>query len=125
MNSVIKELERKVEESRTALRLWKAALKAAKEAEENIESVEKETPKSQAPEEEKPTILAIVRQLLKKHERLSAKDLLSMLEKQGKVTNLNSLTVSLNRYKPHRFNRDNDGKWYLVPQDEGRSEKAN
>jgi len=126
MNPVIEELERRVEESQTTLNLWKAALKAAREAGEGVVVSEREIPTNENPKKvtHKTTILSLVRKMLKKHGPLSAKDLLPLLEQKGKTTKLNTLTVSLNRYKPAQFNRNSEGKWYLVTQDSNDSEKS-
>jgi hypothetical protein len=127
MDQIIEELQRRVEEAQRALKMWEAALKAARAVESGTnEDVHEAPPLGYNPKKEvqQPTVVGLAKKILRKHGALTTRELLSKLEERGKKTTLNSLTVSLNRNKGKHFKREN-GKWHLLSQGEGGSEQAN
>lgn len=126
MNPVIEELERKVDEARKMLKLWEAALTAARQAEESPARTTDRISERAMPRRTtgKPTLISVVEKLLETHGPMSAKELFPLLEESGKTTTLNSLNVSLNRYKGKRFARNDEGKWYLLSHSENKAENS-
>jgi chromosome segregation ATPase len=56
-----------------------------------------------------------IEELLIKHGRLSTSELCVFLREQGRVnTSVNSVKGQLHRHKSRRFNRNEEGKWYLA-----------
>lgn len=56
--------------------------------------------------------------LLETHGPLTSSELCDMLKILGRPkTSINSINTQLGRYKPARFNKNEEGKWYLVPKE--------
>lgn len=117
----VEKAERQVAEAQRKLSTWVDALQLAEDEENPGEKEHEELSdgvRKASAEEIKPklTILDVAGEVLAEQGPLTTRDLLEILKTKGKNTTLNSLTVLLNRRKPEKFDRDEDGKWYLVPQ---------
>lgn len=62
----------------------------------------------------KTTIADLAELILRESGPQRTKDILNRLEQRGKNTNLNSLTVILNKGKPHRFDKNDEKKWFAI-----------
>lgn len=69
------------------------------------------------PDGRKLTMADLAEQAIREQGRLSIERLLGYLRKHGKKTSRNSLNTTLNQYRPDRFERDNEGRWYLTKQE--------
>lgn len=64
-----------------------------------------------------PTIPDLAEESIKEKGPLNSKELQQILNEKGKKTTVNTVSVSLNRQRPERFDRNGDGKWFLVTQE--------
>ncbi len=105
-------------EAQRALGVWDAALHLAQPGGEKVKHgmadlVAGATIKAKAEVVRKPTISNLAEQVIREHGPLGSRGVQRALEEKGKHTTVNTVTVTLNRERPERFDRDNDGKWYL------------
>jgi len=114
--------QERLEESMASLRTAQAEYDQAKSLFESVETVlalvsgGKLTPTEKRPPvpRRKPTMLDLAEAAILKRGPLTVNELLVELQRHGRETNKRSLSVSLRRERPERFDRDEQGKWFLV-----------
>ena len=62
----------------------------------------------------RPTMADVAEQILDGQGPLGTAELLALMDKAGIQTTRNSLNTTLNHFRPGRFERDEEGRWYLV-----------
>lgn len=114
-----------VEEATKAHRIYELYRDTLHQAmtEAGIEIVEEEEKSITIPKRTGPSIPDLAEEAIIEYGPFSSKELQLILEEKGKKTTVNAITVSLNRYRPHRFDRNGEGKWYLVTQEGSGSEE--
>jgi predicted nucleic acid-binding Zn-ribbon protein len=63
------------------------------------------------------TLTDMIKDVLEDKGPSKASVILKELEALGRETTVNSINVSLNRFRPQVFDRDDDGRWMVVPED--------
>ena len=114
--------QERLEHSMANLRVAQAECDEAKKLFESVETVlalvsgGKLTPVEKRPPvpRRKPTMLDLAEVAILKQGPLTVNELLVELQKRGRETNKRSLSVTLRRERPERFDRDEQGKWFLV-----------
>ena len=99
-------------------RVWSEALQVAQEeAGKTSEPVQLELP----PHRRKATIADLTKEILQEVGPLDSGELAERLAQKGKRTSRNTVTVTLNRFRPGTFDRNKEGKWFLT-EHEGETE---
>jgi hypothetical protein len=106
-----------VEEARKVFQLWKDAFDQALE-DAGLPMEEEKEKSIKRPRRGGPTIPDLAEGALIEFGPLTSKELRDVLKEMGKETTVNTVTVSLNRHRPERFDRNGDGKWYVVGHEE-------
>lgn len=110
---------------------WKSVFERAMETTEQKERVsefldglfgEAETEKPKRMKRTKPTIADLAEEALREHGPLASVELRNIINASGRDTTTNTVTVTLNRERPDKFDRNGDGKWCLVEHEESGSE---
>lgn len=94
------------------LKLWEDALRQAM-IDAGME-IEGEGKRIKKPRRAGPTIPDLAEAALREHGPLTSRELINMIKETGRETNVNTVTVSLNRHRPKRFERNGNGKWCLA-----------
>lgn len=113
----IEKAERDLEEVQKRLSTWTEALKLAEEA-EGVASTPEHSAEmgTQEPKRKRRAgkITDRVEEILKEYGPAKAADIEIRLREMGIQTTANSINTSLNRFRPSRFDRDDQGRWTLV-----------
>lgn len=117
MKQQLAKAERDAEEVQNRVATWKEAIRLAEEAEGSdqdlasvIEGARQEITKSRRSGK----IIKSVKEILEERGPCKAVEIQAALEEIGIRTTTNSINTSLNRFRPDRFNRNEEGKWFLV-----------
>ena len=107
----VEKANRDIQEAQERLSTWTAALNLAREQEEEATDSRTVPTKARA---SGTSINDLAEQVLKEYGPLDSRTLLGFVMETRPGTNLNTLTVSLNRQRPSRFDRNEKNEWCLV-----------
>jgi len=103
-------LEAEYSQIQERLSVWTQALNMAQKQRGNApDPVQLELP----PHRRKATIADLAEEILREGGPLDSGELADFLTLRGKRVSRNTVTVTLNRFRPQRFNRNKKGKWYV------------
>jgi len=120
--------QRDLEEAQRRVTTWTEALRLVREEKEEIPPAgghatnEGNSQLSRRPRAGR--IIDKVDQILKEHGPAKAAQIQQRLEEIGITTSANSVNTSLNRFRPNRFDRNQEGKWFLVVENKSDSEDS-
>jgi len=115
LTAKMQELEGEYGDVQNRLRVWAEALQTARgESGKEGTSVQLELP----PHRRKATIADLAEEILRDVGPQGSGELAELLAQKGKRTSQNTVTVTMNRWRPVRFDRNSKNKWYVKVRDD-------